>query len=172
MHHTCTNNPIKLTGKFGRFEVRNLSEVFLPAKFRCSSFSSVQIAKTVQCFGFETVENRHAGTWLSRLPFQRGNVKLLKMDAGTSRWSAWISPPIASVFVGSRLAMVLLPPAVSEIGKLTKPKPKIDGSRKWQRKLEVLHLFRWSTHTHTNTSNLVIYPPVVLKTWGPGVDES
>ena len=29
MHLTCTNNPVKLTGMFGRFEVRNLSEVFM-----------------------------------------------------------------------------------------------------------------------------------------------
>ena len=28
IHLTCTNNPVKLTGMFGRFEVRNLSEVF------------------------------------------------------------------------------------------------------------------------------------------------
>ena len=31
--------------------------------------------------------------------------------AGTPDWSGLVSPPIASVFVGSRLAMVLLPPA-------------------------------------------------------------
>ena len=29
MHLTCKNNPVKLTGIFGRFEVRNLSEVFM-----------------------------------------------------------------------------------------------------------------------------------------------
>ena len=29
MHLTCKNNPVKLTGIFGRFGVRNLSEVFL-----------------------------------------------------------------------------------------------------------------------------------------------
>ena len=69
------------------------------------------------------------GTWLSPLPSQW-------KIAGTPDWSGLVSPPIASVFVGSRLAMVLLPPALFKKGE--------EG----RKKKEVLHLSRCYTHTH------------------------
>ena len=59
--------------------------------------------------------------------------------AGTPDWSGLVSPPIASVSVGSRLAMVLLPPALFKKGE--------EG----RRKKEVLHLSRCYTRTHTHT---------------------
>ena len=48
-----------------------------------------------------------------------------KIDAGTQSWSGSVSPRTDSVFVGQCLSVVHCPPA----------------------KLEVLHLYRWFTHT-------------------------
>ena len=39
-HLTCTNNSVKLTGMFGRFEVRNLSEGILSTSLPEGSSSS------------------------------------------------------------------------------------------------------------------------------------
>ena len=91
-----------------------------------------QIAATIQ------LKKRGWGTRLSPLPWYESKWKI----AGTPDWSGLVSPPIASVFVGSRLAMVLLPPAEFMI-EVTDTK---NSKTNWA---EVLHLFRCVTHTHT-----------------------
>ena len=87
--------------------------------FHLTKSAVSQIAKTVQWFE-NCWKQRHAGTWLSRLPFREK-----KIDAGTSSWPSWISHFTGS-FVGHSPSEMLCPPA----------------------KLEVLHLYRWFTHTH------------------------
>ena len=58
-------------------------------------------------------------------------------SAGTPDWSGLVSPPIASVFVGSSLAMVLLPPARRK-----------EKEREKERFYIYSILFRCYTHTH------------------------
>ena len=64
--------------------------------------------------------------------------------------SPLISVSIASLFVGLVLAMTTSPPAWKFIGiKPLLGKLHRSENHEWSAKLEVLHLFRWFTHTHT-----------------------
>ena len=80
------NNPVKLTGMFGRFEVRNLSKVFLQLSSDAAQYNwsilttsaKVQIAKTVQAlkidsndFGWIEKEFDLEVLGLSLFPFQK-----------------------------------------------------------------------------------------------------
>ena len=94
MHHTCTNNTVKLTGMLGRFEGRNLSEVL-------RVLMQLKSPNRLVHFQIRRFDTEVLG--FSLFPSQK--------IAGTPDWSGLVSPPIPSVFVGSRLAMVLLPPA-------------------------------------------------------------
>ena len=92
MHLTCTNNSVKLTGMFGRFEVRNLSEVFFLRPclkvLQVLMQLKIQIAKTVQnrkpvCW------KRLGGSWVSHVPYPR-----LKQVRGVDQtpYQSWHSP--------------------------------------------------------------------------------
>ena len=66
----------------------------------------IQIARTVQCFGFETVEKRHAGSWLSRLPLTK--MKLVQVHGGDQS----PLPPLWNSFVGTGIHNGPVPPAL------------------------------------------------------------
>ena len=72
--HVQKTLQLNLTGMVESLEVRNCAkEIFLRP---CSKDFLVlmqlsQIAKTVQLLGLKTVEKRHAGSWLSRLPWTK-----------------------------------------------------------------------------------------------------
>ena len=68
-----------------------------------------------------------------------------KLVAGTSGWSVPISQSQTTVFVGSGWNEIHCPPAWIDALKWRKLL-----RRNWETaRLEVLHLFRWFTHTHT-----------------------
>ena len=86
---------------------------------------------------YEEMEtNRHAGSWLSRLPWTKMNwCRYADWRPNLYHQIKWVSSLVA---VPNDLP---LPPAWKrESWTITKP-------LKYRR--EVLHLYRWSTHTHT-----------------------
>ena len=106
----------------------------------------------------EKETKRHAGTWLSRLPLTK-----LKNGAGTSSWPSRISHFTGS-FVGHSPSEMLCPPAWKRNQNIrnhykNKSAPKY--------RIEVLHLYRWSTHTYTHTldKNGSIYDPSGTESW-------
>ena len=111
-------------------------------------------------------KKRLGGSWVEPLPI----ITLWKLDgskpwttgnhnnAGTPDWPSLVSPSVVSVFVGRRLSMTLLPPALKWILKLktavevdkASRREKNENKTKSQNRhhqVEVWHLFRCSTHT-------------------------
>ena len=119
MHLTCTNNPVKLTGMFGRFEVRNLSEVFwqlssdaaqttVPSwRHRQNSDCENRIQGKNQVWLENWFEIRLGGSWVEPLPISEKThecryVELIRLH---------ISRGIA-LFVGQPAMLTRLPPCV------------------------------------------------------------
>ena len=96
-----------------------------------------QISKTVQWFE-NCLKQRHAGTWLSRLPWTK--MKKIEQVRGLSVPNPYHCATDASSLDGD-IWSTLHPPAWKRKSwTITKP-------LKYRR--EVLHLYRWSTHTQT-----------------------
>ena len=126
MHLTCTNNPVKLTGKFRRFGVRNLSEVFslCPClkflEFWCSSKFQKNngISRLRQQCSVEMKWKRLAGSWLSRLPFREMKnwcryAELIRLCITTNwqclRWAVSVSRALPPCFEKKNLNLTSLP---------------------------------------------------------------
>ena len=141
MHRTCTNTSIKpdrrkwMTRREKQWR-RILSTSLLDATVPSDEVSSNSDCENRTVIKIEKNWKRHAGTWLSRLPLTK-----MEISAGTS---SRISHFTGS-FVGHSPSEMLCPPAW-KLKKTMKSQTKQEVHRK-QRK-EVLHLFRWSTHTH------------------------
>ena len=126
-------------------EKTSVDEFFLcPCKkqlFHLTKSAVNQIAKTVQwietCLhgsseeGHDATEKRHAGSWLSRWPLTRN-------------WNgvAGTSPGVPGDILGSYEELRWMEPHMSS------PSPCKHKIEKSERSNEVLHLYRWSTHTH------------------------
>ena len=101
---------------------------------------------------------RQGGFWVGHFPFQKIDMKI---EAGTSRWSAVISARTLTLFVGSSVKVVDDPPARKGVNPYQKVKWKnqtatgINDEKtviaNSSSKLEVLHVFRCSTHPHPPT---------------------
>ena len=147
-------------------KTREMSEKILSPK---SSKINARWNKLTDCDNSaENCTNRHGGSWVEPLlivrkwklngckPWTTGD----HTNAGTPDWPSLVSPSVVSVFVGRRLTMTLLPPALKWILKL-KTAVEVDKSSRREKKenqtksknrhhqVEVWHLFRCSPHTHT-----------------------
>ena len=147
MHRTCTNTPIKpdrrnwMTRREKQWR-RILSTSLLDATVPSDEVSSNSDCENRTVIKIEKNWKRHAGTWLSRLPLTK-----MEISAGTSSWPSRIFHFTGS-FVGHSPSEMLCPPAW-KLKKIIKSQTKQVVHRN-QRK-EVLHLFRWSTHTRKHT---------------------
>ena len=117
-----------------------------------------QIAKTVQLFGLKKVEKRHAGTWLSRSPLTK---------IGNCRYAWLIRPCITRE---TRVSSLVVDSGPCYHPLLYTGNENGNGSENWQiintrrnrnkraekNQVEVLHLFRCSTHTHTRKEWIII----------------
>ena len=100
---------------------------------------------------------RLTGSVLSRMPFTSNDCKIKYIgskppttgnhnSAGTPDWPSLISPSMVSVFVGRRLTMTLLPPAI-----VSKGKRGIDSANSVTMKDRSFTSFQ-TFHTHTLAS--------------------
>ena len=143
LHRACANTPIKpdrrnwMTRREKQWR-RILSTSLLDATVPSDEVSSNSDCENRTVIKIEKNWKRHAGTWLSRLPLTK-----MEISAGTSSWPSRISHFTGS-FVGHSPSEMLCPPAW-KLKKIIKSQTKQVVHRN-QRK-EVLHLFRWSTHT-------------------------
>ena len=143
MHLTCRNTPVTPDRS---------GSVKRPEKLRhvpCEQIEKKRILKLK--FGLKFVENRHAGSGLSRLPYT-AKWKI----AGTWSWSDSISPRADSVFVGQWLSVVHCPPASTR----NMSKTKNSNQQAWtmnkkrrNRSFASLQMFHTHTHTHCNQRN-------------------
>ena len=133
---------------------RILSTSLLDATVPSDEVSSNSDCENRTVIKIEKNWKRHAGTWLSRLPLTK-----MEISAGTSSWPSRISHFTGS-FVGHSPSEMLCPPAW-KLKKIIKSQTKQVVHRN-QRK-EVLHLFRWSTHTHASTHPHILNLPLALR---------
>ena len=144
MHRTCTNNPLKSDRRNWMTGQKNQCRWILSLSLLKATVPSDEIDRSSDCedrtvdwnlltpkfrgrFRCSIIHNRN---WkpndMPVLGLAGCHSEKWKIDAGTQSWSGSVSPRTDSVFVGQCLSVVHCPPA----------------------KLEVLHLYRWFTHTH------------------------